>query len=740
MVSPAPIPARFRFDTFELDSESGELRNSGTLMKLQPQPFRVLLLLIERAGRIVTREEIRRYLWADSTFVDFEHGINFSINQIRRALADNAEKPRYVETLPKRGYRFIGVVEQPPLQKQPATSEVDPDARYQSTKEVLVYPRRLGAESLESPSQPARRGKFPRWLLAMSVGGAVIVVACVVLGIHLWKSHQAALNLGKMQIVRLTESGNAEDVAISPNGEYVVYVLREGEQRSLIVRQAATGSEVQILPPAVVELRSLTFSPDGNYIFFLRTPKENFLYDFLYQMPVLGGTPWKLIRDIDTPISFSPDGKQFAFVRIGPTGGTHLMIANADGSGERILASHPGESFDYPAWSPDGKTIAFPGPGLQGEGHLWAVSPVDATLHSFYETRSLIGRVRWLPDGSGLLAVIRDPSQGRGQLLYISYPSGETRRVTNDLANYALGQLDLTRDGKSLVMVEATISSDLWVVHGGDVARAQQITSGRTVTGVRGISAGPERRIVFANEKGDLYSIHDDGSALRLLTPNMHHNANPSVCRDGHHIVFESAVGGQTVSFPGRASDIWRMDTDGSHLAPLTQSGNAVAPLCSPDGESVQFFDIDQRNNRRIPIIGGTPTQVDIKDLWAVARSYTADGKLIAYNDYGMLGDVPNQIVVFPAAGGEAIYKFPFPQGSTTFVHWTPDGTGLEYFLTNKGVGNIWRQPVPKGLPRQVTSFTSGQIFSFDRSSDGKQLYVARGSVSNDIVLITNFR
>src|ERR1700757_2058087 len=112
MTSREPAPTRIRFDAFELDATSGELRESGTLRKLQPQPFRVLLLLIEHAGQVVTREEIQRCLWRDSTFVDFEHGINFSINQIRGALADNAEDPRYVETLPRRGYRFIGTVEQ----------------------------------------------------------------------------------------------------------------------------------------------------------------------------------------------------------------------------------------------------------------------------------------------------------------------------------------------------------------------------------------------------------------------------------------------------------------------------------------------------------------------------------------------------------------------------------------------------------------------------------------------------
>jgi len=318
--------------------------------------------------------------------------------------------------------------------------------------------------------------------------------------------------------------------------------------------------------------------------------------------------------------------------------------------------------------------------------------------------------------------------------LYISYPSEEAKRATNDLADYALGQLDLTRDGKSLVAVESAISSDLWVVRGGDTASAQQITSGRV--GVQGIAAGPDQTVIYANGKGDLYSIHEDGSAPRLLTPNMHRNANPSVCRDGRHVVFESAVGGQTLGLAGRASDIWKMDTDGSYVTQLTVSGTAVAPLCSPDSESVQYFDIDQRKNWRIPMAGGTPTQVDSQDRWTVARDYSPDGKLIAYDDYGQ-GDVPNQIVVLPATGGEPIYKFRLPQGNTTLVQWTPDGAGLDYFLTNKGVGNIWRQPVPKGPPRQVTNFTSGQIFSFDWSSDGKRLYVARGSISSDIVLIS---
>ncbi len=158
MASPASPPTRIRFDSFELDVTSGELRKGGNRLRLQPQPFRVLLLLIERTGQVVTREEIQRCLWKDSTFVDFEHGINFSINQIRGALSDSAEKPRYVETVPRRGYRFIGTVEQPSPTKQDSTQEPTPPP--------------LEAEPIAAP--PARR----RWpaVVALTLLAAAIAV------------------------------------------------------------------------------------------------------------------------------------------------------------------------------------------------------------------------------------------------------------------------------------------------------------------------------------------------------------------------------------------------------------------------------------------------------------------------------------------------------------------------------------------------------------------------------------
>ena len=169
-------------------------------------------------------------------------------------------------------------------------------------------------------------------------------------------------NLQAMKISRVTQSGNATNVAISPDGRYVVYALREGEKQSLNVRQVATGSDVQILPPDEVWIWSLTFSPDANYIDFVRSEKPDFTDTHLYRMPVLGGTPHLAMQGgIDFGSSYSPDGRQFAFLRVNSgLGKVDVLIAKADGSDERVLATRPYRDEDIGvAWSPDGKTVAF---------------------------------------------------------------------------------------------------------------------------------------------------------------------------------------------------------------------------------------------------------------------------------------------------------------------------------------------------------------------------------------------
>jgi Tol biopolymer transport system component len=479
----------------------------------------------------------------------------------------------------------------------------------------------------------ARRHKR---LLAVLLGGLALMVVVLATYFSKLSRHGMEWNLQAMKITRVTQSGNATNVAISPDGRYVVYVLRDGEKQSLNVRQVATGSDVQVLPPDEVVIFNLTFSPDGNYIDFIRSEKNNLFNTFLYQMPVLGGTPRLLIHGgVDGGNSYSPDGKAFAFLRVRPADHTFdVFIANSDGSRERVLATRPGY-FYGPAWSPDGKTLALATGDMTKtlRTTLSAISLSNGSLREIYSTPDAMGRPRWLPDGSGLLVPIGSADQGyKGQLWYISFPSGETHRLTNDLMDYQLCCLDLTQDGKTLVDTELTTVSDLWVAPAADAARAKQITVKEPIVGA--LSWTPDDRIVFANGNGNLVALNANGSGRTLLAPNERPNWAPSACGDGRYIVY--------AGYREQKLGIWRIETDGSNPVRIADETFAIGPQCSLDGKWVVYLRGPSWTPVRVATTGESPPEVLVKDSVAeaatvlsggggMAAEISPNGKLIAY-------------------------------------------------------------------------------------------------------------
>jgi eukaryotic-like serine/threonine-protein kinase len=466
------------------------------------------------------------------------------------------------------------------------SAAVPPPPPTQSSGAAKVSSSGSGSAAIVFGEARKHKGKLLAALVVLAL------IAAAALGFFVFKSrgHQTTFNAQNMSIVMLTETGKAAGVAISPNGQYVVYVLRDGEMQSLMVRQVATGSDVQILAPAVSTFYGLTFSPDGNYIYFTEASKENQLFSSLYKMPVLGGNPQQVIRDIDTSISFSPDGKQFAFIRGIPDKGTFkLLAANADGSGERLLTSMTANintaGLLTPAWSPDGKTIIFASllPSVSSQLNEFTVA--TGAVRTLFATHGSLGRPHWLPDGDALLVPMREESGGaQGQLWKISYPSGEAQRLTNDLTDYSLPWLDLTADGSTVVTVEITISSDLWSAPGGDSARATQITSGGPA--ITGVSVLGTDRILITNRNRELFTANYDGSARTLTAGSDRNVLFAWACGDGKHIVY---------SLPrGNASDVWRMDADGSNQLQLTHDKSALLPVCSRDGLTITFDYEDQ--------------------------------------------------------------------------------------------------------------------------------------------------
>src|SRR3989442_3623048 len=339
-----------------------------------------------------------------------------------------------------------------------------------------------------------------------------VFLAGIGYGIYKWVAKQSKPAFQSAKLQRLTTSGKASDAAISPDGKYVAHVKSDAGQQSLWLRQVAIPSDTQIVPPSQQNYYGITFSKDGDYIYYVLGYPNNPQTRALYQVPLLGGASRKLIEQVASPVSLSPDGTRLAFTRFNaPRGETALVVANADGTGERQIAVRklPNNfSTGGPSSSPDGKRLPSgalnydPGAGrgaatvVQGQVEGGAERPI--TSHTWPPA---VGQVAWLADGSGLALIALESGTSSNQIWHLSYPDGEVRKITNDLNNYS--QLSLTADSSAQVTVQTQGEMNLWVVPQGDAGRAKQISSGRG-DGSAGPSWMPGRKIGYTAPRSGL--------------------------------------------------------------------------------------------------------------------------------------------------------------------------------------------------------------------------------------------
>jgi len=610
------------------------------------------------------------------------------------------------------------------------------DARATLTADVAATQANTSGVQISPRSKTA--------ILALVLG--LIVVSAIGFGVYKLFSRPKEFGLAKMTALTTGGKINGEDIngqlSISPDGKLVVCAANDSKQQaSLWIRQISTDSMVPLVGPENGAFLGTTFTPDSERIYYVASLEKNSFVPTLYRIGAFGGRPTKVLDGVHSPIAFSPDGSQFAFVRRYQND-TALMVANSDGSGQprTIAVTKQPNAFSTsgPAWSSDGKQIAcgmFKGPGT---GYSTVVTvPVEggnpAPIGS--EKWASIGRVIWLADGSGLVMTAQPEFSSIGtQVWFLPFPSGQPRRLTNDLNAYGEVSLGMTTDSGTIATIQVVNTSGIWITAANeDESHARQVVKTNLPDTV---AWTPDGKLVYATRTGenwDLWIANRDGSEPRQLTADPFIDHEPTVSRDGRYIVFQSNRSG------GR--NIWRIDIDGNNPTQLTQ-GDYVdsSPVCSADSRWVIFSSGRSGSSAiwKISIDGGSPAQLTKGP--AESPTISPDGKLIGYFYLDEQSNNQPRLSFIPFEGGDPVKTIDLPRSVQPFgFAWWPDGSSVAFLDNSSGILNIWNQPVDGSAPKQLTNFKSEFVNSFAISRDGK-IAAYRFSATRDIVLIKSFR
>src|SRR6202166_1390351 len=621
--------------------------------------------------------------------------------------------------------------------KRDSSSGRTPIPALESAAAVDASSRRTAPVQPE-PQHPATR----KFLLPLITA---LVLVAVLLSVLYWRdafhSGMAATAFQNPSIASLTSSGDVIQARISPDARYLAYVSNQHGKFSLWVRQIAINSAAQVIPPGNNAISDIAFTPDGNFLDYTISANGEASAK-LYQVPVLGGTPRRLLDSSNGTITFSPDGFSMAYTSLDVAANEiSLMVSKIDGTGARKLAAHPA-TFQYGffkilGWSPGGKfSVAHVTDPNEPNGLAGTLVKVDVATGAQEPMPGrhwrLLHDFVWLPDESGLILAAQDKTAVPAQIWTISYPGGVARRISNDISDYL--SVALSADARTIAAVQQNLTSDIWTAPASNPDAGRQVTFGRT-EGLNDFTITPDNHIVYTgNHAGnwDLFISDFDGGNARQLSFDNRFHASPSAAKDGRTVVFgsNSALGDR----------VWKIDVQTGVSSTLTNGPSESFPTCAAGN---WVFYLEQGNGSsfvfKLPLAGGAP--VRLSDLAAFSPPFPSmDGPHVAFASPGKDGKVFLAVVSADNGALEAQPTIPDTLDHTSAaVAWVPDNRSMALSDIRTGTPNIWSLPVLGNVPgRQLTHFASGQVWAFHYTRDGKSVAMARGNNQSDVVLFTS--
>jgi Tol biopolymer transport system component/DNA-binding winged helix-turn-helix (wHTH) protein len=639
MPAPKASSRIVRFGVFEADLRAGELRKSGSKIKLQEQPFQILALLLEQPGELVTREDMQQRLWPADTFVDFDHGLNAAIKRLREALGDDADTPRYVETLPRRGYRFIAPVQSPEGASDPATS------------------RALDGAGGVAPPAPQ-----PHRALRYGFLGAALFLSLMLIYI-LQKQPPPSPAAPSMMVVPVTTLAGAEWVPrFSPEGNRIAFAWNQGKEDgtfNIYVQLIGAGEPLRLTDNPGQDFNP-AWSPDGRYIAFTRQSDND---SGIFLVPALGGPERKIFSAKREPfwlrgLAWSPDGRFLAFPdKSSPSSGYSIVLLSLENLETRKLTNPgPSQSDDMPVFSPDGRSLAF----VRNTKDILNIYVMDAAGGQprplTQERWQFLLGLAWTADGR---EIIYASNRGGTTSLWRIPASGGTPEAM-PVGAVSVFDPEISRQGGRLTYVSWLHDENIWKIGipdsaGHPPAPEKWISSTELDQGPQYSPDGS--KIAFQSTRTGFYEIwvcnRDGSNPVQLTKFDGPLTGTPRWSPDGRHIVFDSR--------PYDSADIFVIKPEGGAPRRLTSDpSNEVVPSWSRDGKWI-YFASDRTGSWqlwKIPAEGGPAVRVTHQGGFAAFES--VDGSFLYYaKDLEKPG-----IWRVPVSGGQASSSVRRPGGA----------------------------------------------------------------------------
>jgi len=594
--------------------------------------------------------------------------------------------------------------------------------------------------SQTSSSAVIAAAKEHKWGIVAGVFTLLILLGAAGFGVYSLLHRPAPTPFQKFTVTQVTNSGKAARAAISPDGRYVLSVMDDNGLQSLWLRNVPTGSDTQVISPSASHYESLAFSPDGNYIYFRKAQNASNSDFDLYRSPILGGTPQRVVEDIDgAQFAFSPDGQRIAYIRDNQEVGKYrILTASLEAKEEKVLfdgsfASGMPQSLAWPRSDEVVYSLYLPEQGIG------AIDTLDVHTGKSHRLGTYNGKfpaeIRSSPDGHTLFVnYLAGLSVGKGQIGFLGGTGGDIEPITRDTNKYTT--LTLSADGRTLATVLARSYATISILSEGGHRFGEPrplLSQSNEFDEISALSWGADGNLLVSSSSGRLSRMGADGkNQTQLLADSNATIFTPSSCGT-NYLVLSWAFHGEKKSL-----DVWRTNVDGSSPLKLSDGKMDVRPICSPDQKSAYYIDISGNQIYRVRLDGsGEP-----KTFSHVPQGYFSLGQLSISPD----GKTLATAVVDTSSGLAKIALFDVGSSSLTKtldashlsngLQFTPDGKSVAYAIRENGVDNLCVQPLAGSVGHPITNFKSEQIWSFSLSPDGKSLAVLRGHYDSDVVLL----